>query len=173
MFFNFQLSFKPMQGVKLYYHPLDEYVLKLSDAKHNEILFLNLMWKCNSSKKVRKTMTKSSFFRNYLLLHHMLNHTTNNVSDDYKLTTQEVVDIYARYYFEKYKETHKILPNPMMIAWLISIAITLVFYILLVLILCKISPLIALFMVSFNAMVFFFYTHKAFSRKSIISDISD
>lgn len=154
-FFNFQLSFNPMQGIiptsithyKDYVSELVCYTLDVS--------FCGLRYRAKDKSSSKMLVRVVPILRSITILKEMLRGVGNSDTPDCdKIKKQDVIDAYCEQHFENYRKTHKILPNQLMISWLIGIPITCIFYILLIIGLYSLYPHIAFIMLLLHTCVF-------------------
>ena len=159
-FFNFQLSFNPMQGIVVpsSITHRNDYVSELV-REPMDINFCGLRLRVKNISETKRMLRIVPFLRNITLLDCMLSEVRrSNTPFRDKINRQYVIDSYTEQYFENYRKTSKTLPNPLMISWFIGIAITCVFYVFMLIMLYKFSPYIAIMMLLLHTSVFGAYS---------------
>jgi len=154
-FFNFQLSFNPMQGIiPTSITHYKDYVCELYRFKLDEN-FCGLRYQAKDNSSTKRLLSVVPFLRNLVILKEMLSEVRySNTPDCDKIKKQYVVDVYSEDYFKNYSKNHKILPNPLMVSWFIGIALTCIFYVLMIIGLYQLSPFITFSMLVLHASVF-------------------
>lgn len=153
-FFNFQISFNPLTGIskKEWRIARDFPNMLIPSHAAFKVCGLTITTKKPGGKA---QVIKSSLLTNLVILKSMLNsdehHFYKSKSiEKMTLTINDVLSIYAERYFKEYKKTHKIQPNELVISWLTAIIITCVYYVFMIWVLVKVSPLIASSMLIFH-----------------------
>jgi hypothetical protein len=159
-FFNFQLSFNPMEGHVLSPWNRDE---KSEDAIVIRNMKINPTMKfCGLSFMAKhgyeyKAVLNVPIIRRLVILRSMLDSSYNNIRREHKVSIKDVASMYCEDYYEEYKKTHKPVPNELTVAWYGAIAITSIFYITMMWVLYIVSPILTFTLLLMHSVVFAFY----------------
>ena len=159
-FFNFQLSFNPMEGHVL--HPWNrdeksEDAIVIKKMKSNPTMkFCGLSFTAKHGYEY-KAVLNVPIIRRLVILRSMLNSRYSDIRREHKLSVEDVASMYCEDYYEEYKKTHKPVPNELTVAWYGAIAITSLFYIFMAWIMYIVSPTLTFTMIGIHGVVFAVY----------------
>ena len=159
-FFNFQLSFNPMQGHVLHPWNRDE---KTEDAiaiksikSKPTIQFCGLSFIPRHGHEY-KAVLNIPIIRKLTILRSMLSSRYSEIPRIHKLSVADVSSIYCEDYFEEYKKVHKPVMNELSFAWYLAIGITGLFYATMIWLLYLVSPSLAFTVLFIHSIVIAVY----------------
>lgn len=156
-FFNYQLSFNPMEGhiLKPFVRDEDsEDAIVTRNMKTNPVIkFCGLSFMVKHGHE-HKAAINVPLIRRLVILRSMLYSRYSDIRKKHKLSVEDVTSMYCEDYMEEYKKTHKPLPNELTVTWYGAIAITSLFYIFMVWILYMVSPALTYTMIGLHVIVF-------------------
>ena len=161
-FFNFQLSFKPLQG-----HVLDSFIHERrseTDFAAKNLSSTPVIKFCGLTYKLRKGVGRNiavevPIIRRLAIIRSMLydNIGTFNSHSPRMLTKEDVLSAFAEDYYEKHNKGKKKLPNELTVSWYIAIGLTCIFYALMIWALYQASPILAKSLLLLHIPVLFVY----------------